>query len=304
MKKILLVLLCASVSLPVFAGYQKKNNKKDKKAGNEVAREAVTLADQKDSVGYAFGIMMAHSLLDENLPEYMRNINVEALKQGFLASFNERETLLDPEQVGQYFQELYMAEMERQEEEAQKERDRAREESAGFLREKAEEEGVVATSSGLLYRVVKEGEGDKPDMNSTVRVRYKLSLTDGTVIEDTKVMEEEGIRESEVEFPLDRVIRGWQEGLQLMSRGAVYMLYIPNELAYGEYGMNGIPGGSALVFEVELIDFYENAGDYHEYDEDEEVYSEEGDGSWEYVEGDDGEGYWIYIEDEEEAGDE
>ena len=111
-----------------------------------------------------------------------------------------------------------------------------------------------ATASGLVYEVVKEGTGAKPNANSIVKVKYtgKL-LKDGKVFDST----EKNNKGEAVEFPLNQVIPGWSEGLQLMSKGGVYKFYIPAELAYGE---NGAPGGQigpnqALEFEVELVDF-------------------------------------------------
>ncbi|WP_322970961.1 FKBP-type peptidyl-prolyl cis-trans isomerase [Faecalibacter sp. LW9] len=111
-----------------------------------------------------------------------------------------------------------------------------------------------ATASGLVYEVVKEGAGEKPNANSIVKVKYtgKL-LSNGKVFDST----EKNNKGEAVEFPLNAVIPGWSEGLQLMSKGATYKFYIPAELGYGE---NGAPGGQigpnqALEFEVELVDF-------------------------------------------------
>ncbi|RLZ11906.1 FKBP-type peptidyl-prolyl cis-trans isomerase [Faecalibacter macacae] len=113
-----------------------------------------------------------------------------------------------------------------------------------------------ATASGLVYEVVKEGTGAKPNANSIVKVKYtgKL-LSDGKVFDST----DKNNKGEAVEFPLNAVIPGWSEGLQLMSKGGVYKFYIPAELGYGE---NGAPGGQigpnqALEFEVELVDFKE-----------------------------------------------
>lgn len=113
-----------------------------------------------------------------------------------------------------------------------------------------------ATASGLVYEVVKEGTGAKPNANSVVKVKYtgKL-LSNGKIFDST----EKNNKGEAVEFPLNAVIPGWAEGLQLMTKGSTYKFYIPAELAYGE---NGAPGGQigpnqALEFEVELVDFKE-----------------------------------------------
>ena len=121
--------------------------------------------------------------------------------------------------------------------------------SAAFLEENLERDGVVATESGLQYEVLTEGEGAKPVATDTVKVHYHGTLQDGTVF-DSSVD-----RGEPVEFPLNRVIPGWTEGLQLMSVGSKYKFFIPSALAYGEAGSPpNIAPNSALVFEVELLE--------------------------------------------------
>ena len=119
-----------------------------------------------------------------------------------------------------------------------------------FLEDNKNKEGVHVTPSGLQYKVINEGSGPKPTATSEVTVHYKGTLLDGTVFDST---EKSG---QPISFPLDRVIPGWTEGLQLMSPGAKYIFYIPSELAYGDQGAPGaIPGGATLIFEVELLSF-------------------------------------------------
>ena len=102
----------------------------------------------------------------------------------------------------------------------------------------------MVTASGLQYLVLKEGEGRRPEASDRVRVNYLGSLISG----------QEFDRGEGIEFPLNRVIPGWTEGLQLMKEGAKYRFFIPSELAYGEAGAGGeIPGNAALIFEVELL---------------------------------------------------
>lgn len=120
-----------------------------------------------------------------------------------------------------------------------------------YLEKNKAKEGVVTTESGLQYEVLQAGEGDKPKAEDTVKVKYKGMLIDGTVFDSTEKNGGEPI-----EFPLNRVIAGWTEGLQLMSKGAKYRFVIPSALAYGDRDMGDvIPANSTLVFEVELLDF-------------------------------------------------
>jgi len=119
---------------------------------------------------------------------------------------------------------------------------------AAFLAEYALGEGTTVTNSGLLYRVEREGEGASPDGNDIVEVHYEGRLIDGTVFDSSYA------RGETIEFPLNRVIPGWTEGLQLMQEGAKYQFAIPAELAYGSRRMgDDIPANSTLVFDVELF---------------------------------------------------
>lgn len=117
-----------------------------------------------------------------------------------------------------------------------------------FLEENALKEGITKTASGLQYEVLQEGTGPKPGPTSTVEVHYEGRLING------KVFDSSYQRKETISFPLNRVIAGWTEGLQLMATGSKYRLYIPSELGYGARGAGAdIPPHSALVFDVELI---------------------------------------------------
>ena len=117
-----------------------------------------------------------------------------------------------------------------------------------FLEENAKKDSVVQTASGLQYQVLKEGKGIKPGPTDEVTVHYTGWLLDGTVF-DSSVE-----RGEPATFPLDKVIPGWTEGLQLMSEGSRYKFFIPSELAYGSKGAgNQILPNSTLIFDVELL---------------------------------------------------
>ena len=118
-----------------------------------------------------------------------------------------------------------------------------------FLAENAEKDGIVVTESGLQYEIITEGSGEKPSAESTVSTHYHGTLIDGTVF-DSSVE-----RGQPAQFPVNRVIAGWTEALQMMPVGSKWRLYIPHNLAYGPQGSGGaIAPYSALIFDVELLE--------------------------------------------------
>jgi FKBP-type peptidyl-prolyl cis-trans isomerase len=197
-----------------------------------------------DKLSYALGMDVAFSF--KSLPT---EINPEVLIEAFTATFAGDDTKMSQENYAeemQKFQDVLQqkrAEMQEQMLSANKE--------AGekFLEQNQGKDGVSVTESGLQYEVLEAGDGDKPTADSTVEVHYTGSLIDGTVF-DSSVQ-----RGETIEFPLNGVIPGWTEGLQLMSVGSKYRFTIPSNLAYGERGAGQqIPPHSTLVFDVELID--------------------------------------------------
>ena len=117
-----------------------------------------------------------------------------------------------------------------------------------YLNENAKKDGVIVTDSGLQYKVLTAGTGRMPAATDTVEVHYVGTLTDGTKFDSSRD------RGATIEFPLNRVIAGWTEGLQLMQEGARYELTIPSDLGYGPAGAGGvIPPDATLIFDVELI---------------------------------------------------
>jgi len=120
--------------------------------------------------------------------------------------------------------------------------------SMDYLADNAKKDGVTVTASGLQYEVLEEGTGASPNATDTVEVHYEGTLTDG------KKFDSSYDRGQTIEFPLNGVIPGWTEGVQLMKEGGKYRFTIPSDLAYGPRGIPGaIPGGATLVFVVELV---------------------------------------------------
>ena len=175
-------------------------------------------------------------------------ISSAVLLRGIKDAISGAEPLIDPQE-----QRAALVEMAKQvaarKQEAQK---KAAQENLGkaqsFLAENAKKDGVQTLPSGLQYKELKAGEGKTPGAGDKVTVQYRGTLIDGTEFDSSYK------RNKPATFQVNRVIKGWTEGLQLMKEGAKWELFIPPSLAYGERGAGGkIPANSALVFEVELI---------------------------------------------------
>lgn len=195
----------------------------------------------EDRISYAYGVVVAKDLRDRGLP-----INKDQFMAAFSAVFSEGEILMTEKEIGKAFDEN---QLRMDEQNATGEEKANLEAGVKFLTENAKKEGIKTTERGLQYEVLKEGEGPKPAAENTVKVHYHGTLIDGTVF-DSSVE-----RGEPISFPLDRVIPGWTEGLQLMSVGSKYRLFIPYYLAYGDAAAGPkIKPYSALIFEVELLE--------------------------------------------------
>ena len=211
-----------------------------------------SLNTEIDSVSYAIGLNMANNL-KMNFDEIEQDLFVQGFKNG-MDSINMLMPVSKTDSIlRMFFQKKQMADREKQQAEAiakaEKEFAPIKEASEKFLAENKTKDGVVTTESGLQYIVVKEGSGDKPNVNSKVRLHYHGTLIDGTVF-DSSVD-----RGEPTEFGVNQVIKGWTEGLQLMKPGAKFKFFIPQDLAYGAQQRGAkIKPFSALVFEVELLE--------------------------------------------------
>jgi FKBP-type peptidyl-prolyl cis-trans isomerase len=230
MKKILIFLAFFSILMTASSCKNKEN-------ASAEAEDATTGSLDQDT-SYAFGMAFASQLKDLNVIfEY------DDFTQGFKDSLEkDGETRLSEEVAMQKVGDAYSAAVQARTE-------TLIEKESEFLEQNGKKDAVITTSSGLQYEVVKEGTGAKPIADSTVKVNYEGKLMDGTIFDSSYA------RGEPIEFPLNGVIRGWTEGLQLMSVGGEYIFYIPSNLAYGQNGSGRtIPPYSPLTFKVELLE--------------------------------------------------
>jgi FKBP-type peptidyl-prolyl cis-trans isomerase len=207
--------------------------------------------NRTDSISYTIGRDMA-----SNFKKMGVEINPDVFSKGFKDGITEAEPALSEEEMQQAKdafqkdrQEKQKAMMAEQQKKMAEQAAKNKEEGEKFLAENMKKEGVVTTASGLQYIVLKEGKGEKPTATDTVTVNYKGTLLDGTEFDSSYK------RGEPASFPLNGVIKGWTEGLQLMSPGAQYRFFIPSDLAYGKRGGGKVIGPDAtLVFEVELLE--------------------------------------------------
>lgn len=190
-----------------------------------------------DILSYAWGMAIGQQLRAMGVEK----INKEDFDEAVHAAFDGKETRIAPEEANKLIQE-YLQEL------TEKKAGKIKTIGEKFLEENKKNENVKVTASGLQYIVEKEGTGAQPAATDEVTVHYTGKLLDGTVF-DSSVS-----RGEPATFPLNRVIPGWTEGVQLMKEGGKYTFFIPSDLAYGPQGVpNAIPPHSTLIFDVELI---------------------------------------------------
>lgn len=227
------------MAICLIVGATEAKSKKTKETAKPVPVKI--LSNEVDSMSYALGVNVGTNFGRDikNIPG--GKINIELLAKGINEALKGDSTLLTATFADEYFRK-YITKAQ--------EADIAVKKSAGekFLAENKVKPGIKTTASGLQYQVITEGQGPKPAATDTVKVHYQGFLIDGTKF-DSSVDHGQPIS-----FPLNGVIPGWTEGVQLMTVGSKYKFFIPSELGYGERGAgNTIPPHSTLIFEVELL---------------------------------------------------
>src|SRR5205823_2237558 len=222
MKHLIFIFTTCSLALPLF--------------GQEKSPQ---LKDQKDKVSYSIGLNIGFNLNRQNV-----QINPDVLSAGIKDAIAGKPQLTTDQvkEVMKTFEKDMQAKQK-----AAGEKNAA--EGTKFLEENKKKEGVKTTASGLQYKLIKEGTGAQPKATDTVTVNYRGTLING------KEFDSSYKRGQSATFPLNGVIKGWTEALQLMKTGAKYQLFIPPNLAYGERAVSpDLSANSTLIFDVELMD--------------------------------------------------
>lgn len=196
--------------------------------------------ETKDTVSYLVGFSMG-----SNMQSIPYEFNVEDFLKGVQTALEGKDSGFEPARIQAILTEWQQGLQKKANEKNLENKVKGKQFLADNLKNDPE---VKQTPSGLQYKMLVEGKGKSPKATDVVKVHYTGKLIDGTVF-DSSVK-----RGEPISFPLNGVIAGWTEGLQLMKEGGKCMLYIPSELAYGDGNNGPIPGGSTLIFEVELLE--------------------------------------------------
>jgi len=202
----------------------------------------------KDKVSYSVGIEIG-----KNLKFQSADLNPELLARGLQDAFSDKKALLTDEEMKEALVSFQKEMVAKQQELVKKVGEKNKSEGETFLGENKKKEGIITLPSGLQYKVIKAGTGKKPKATDTVTAHYKGTLINGTEFDSSYR------RGQPASFPVNGVIPGWTEALQLMEEGAKWQVFIPSNLAYGERGAGRDIGPNAtLIFEIELVSVQEN----------------------------------------------
>ena len=232
MKRQTIALFC--VAALSFSCAEKGDKKDDSKYTDE----------QKAS--YYIGMSIAQNMKQEGF-----KVDAELLAQGIKEEMDStKKKMLPAEEMNSFMQDFMMKQHQKKQSETGLQSNDNKKKGLEFLAKNKTNPKVKTTASGLQYEVLQEGDGKtKPKASDVVQVKYTGKLLDGTVFDST---DKNGGAPADIS--LDRVIKGWTEGIQLMSKGSKYRFYIPSDLAYGDQGAgDAIPGGSTIIFDVELV---------------------------------------------------
>ncbi len=231
MKKVNVIMISICLLFAINT-YGQKNNNNTKKP----------MTNKTDSISYVLGQEVGGYYLSQEIM-----VNTDEFMQGFIDAF-KKISAIDQATKEKLIQQFQMEQQAKHQAKTAQKSGENKAKGAAFLENNKKNADVVTTPSGLQYKIVKQGQGEHPKATDKVKVHYHGTLIDGTVF-DSSVQ-----RGEPISFGLNQVIRGWTEGVQLMTPGSKFIFYIPSELAYGDRETGSIAPGSTLIFEVELFE--------------------------------------------------
>ncbi len=200
---------------------------------------AVKIETDQEKLSYSMGIFFGQTVIRQEM-----EIDIPAFMQAVEDVLNKTEKKLSDDEM----QKIINTYQKKEQDERTAKSDNNKVDGKKFLTENKSKEGIIELPSGLQYKIIKDGEGEKPVANSRVVVHYRGTLIDGTEFDSSYA------RGEPIELSLNQVIKGWQEALQLMPVGSKWQIVIPSELAYGERGAGRVIGpNSTLIFDIELV---------------------------------------------------
>jgi len=210
----------------------------------EPQKKEVALDSEQSQLGYAMGMDVGTSL-----SQLGGDIDSDAFVEAFRTTLEKGTLRLKPEEAAKVKQAFFQKRQQQQQAKMEAAGSENKAVGEAFLAANGKKDGITTTASGLQYEVITPAKGDKPKATDTVKVHYRGTLIDGTEFDSSIA------RGEPATFPLNRVIAGWTEGVQLMNVGSKYRFYVPSTLAYGPRGAGAKIGpNSALIFEVELLE--------------------------------------------------
>ena len=211
-------------------------------AVNVYAAEEVTLKTPKDKLSYIIGVQIGNDLKSQSV-----DVDPVLVNKGMQDSIAGNKLLISDQEAKDIIAAYQKERAGKMAEEKKKLGEKNKQEGTAFLAANKKKEGVKTLPSGLQYKVIKEGTGKTPKATDTVVTQYKGTLINGTEFDSSYR------RNEPATFPVNGVIRGWTEALQLMKEGSKWEIVVPPELAYGEQGAGPIGPNATLIFEVELV---------------------------------------------------
>lgn len=240
-----IALLLAAVAVVPTVGQDEKETKQEVKAP--------ALKTTKEKISYGIGMNIGKDMARQKI-----DVDPAVLARGIADALANRKPEISAEEIEEAFDQLRQQMASQAKVLAEKNKlagEKAKQDGAAYLAANAKKEGIKVTKSGLQYQVLRSGKGATPKATDTVATHYKGRLINGTVFDGSYEGDEPTANDKPVEFPVNGVIRGWTEALQLMKAGDKWRLHIPSELAYGERGAGGDIGPhQVLVFDIELLE--------------------------------------------------